>query len=127
MDDQTRKANLLMDIIGQTVLIIVALTFGGLFLLLFVGGAWQLISNYCHMTYYNKSRIRKLYWKFAWAIVGLLAITTVFGFLPSTQKIDIIRDIVGWGLYISLFGGGALYPFYLLISLVEFFSLINSK
>lgn len=125
MDTQARKANLLMDIIGQTVLIIGALTFGGLFLLLFVGGAWQLISNYCHMTYYNKTRLRKLYWKLAWAIVGILAITTVFGFLPSTQIIDTVREIVGWGLYISLFGGVILYVFYFVISIVEFVNLIK--
>lgn len=123
----TRQVNLLMDIIAQTIMLVLAFTAGGLFFLLFLGGAWQLVSNYCHMKYYNKTRVRRLYWPIAWLVVGILVLTVVLSFLPNIPTTEYFRELTGWGLYICLYGGLILYPFYFILSITEFINIIRAK
>ena len=128
MQVQKVKMILLLDIIVQLLFIACLFLFREASIwFFFIGGAWQLISNYYHMKSFEKTALRKLYWRFAWWVVGVLLLAGISMILIKYFAFDFLGLVVVAGLYIGLFGGGVLYIAYLLISGFDFISITNKK
>ncbi len=116
---------MLLDILVQIGLVLLA-SFNVRYLLLFVfiGGAWQLISNFCHLQFSHEcQKTRRVYQKWAKWVLIVLFISGIVAIIATGEWLQILVVLALVGLFISLVGGMVLYIVYLCISIAHFVSL----
>ncbi len=126
MSNLTKKAGLIFDITGQLAILVVPFIMKeSFFITLFLGGAWQVVSNLNYTSDWNdKQWGRGLYWSCVRVMFIILFVTGGIAVL-SMAGLYIFWLIVLLGLCIAFVGGAALYIMYLVISVRQLVLLIK--
>lgn len=126
MTHSRKNILLLLDILVQIGLVLLAVYYQKYYsvLLVFIGAAWQMVSNFCHLQYspeYQKTR--KVYLKWALGVLVVLTAALLLFLIAIMVQVQFFMMLVLLCLVISLVGGVVLYTVYLYISVAHFVSL----
>lgn len=124
-----RKNEQLFDIVAQVAILAYTLFNIQMILwMLFIGGAWQVIGNFYHISAGGSlSKNRRKYWKWARFILIVLATSGLLFLVAENSSNDLIGGIVMLGAFISFIGGVILYITYLILSVIQFSSFLSEE
>ncbi len=127
MSYKEAKIELIVDIIGQVLWVILALVgMETLLWALFCGGAWQYFGNLYHKYKAEEHSLwRKNYLKVSSVVLIILAFSGLVIFVLPDILGEALGGVAFTGLFICLFGGGILYFVYLSFSISQLVNLIK--